>query len=120
MKSMLTLSTLLVVAGAGETHAANFAVITSPPNVLNVLVLLFAGACLAICLQVVSLVKGGLFSKIWQLFSIGFILLAISQLLSLLTVMEVVVIPVFVAPALMVVMAGLFLYGILEAKRILG
>ena len=48
MKSTLTLSMLLVAAGAGETHAANFAVITSPPTILNILVLLFAGACLAI------------------------------------------------------------------------
>jgi hypothetical protein len=46
-------------------------------------------------------------------------LLALSQIAALLSVFEVVAMPGFMVPALLVLMAGIFLYGILEAKRIL-
>ncbi|MGD8921701.1 MAG: hypothetical protein PVH24_00500 [Candidatus Zixiibacteriota bacterium] len=115
----VSLSLLLVLAGAGQSQAANVAVVTSPPTILNILVLIFAGACLTVCAQLLSLVRGGLFAKIWQLFLLAFVVLALSQIASLLNVFEVVLLPEFVVPALLVLATGVFLYGIFEAKRIL-
>jgi len=119
MKTKIVTSMLLVLACTSEAHAANFAVATSPPTLLNILILLFAGACLAVCLQLVSLVKGGLFSKIWHLFTVGFALLLLSQLASLLNVFEILLVPSFVVPALLAAMTGAFLFGAFEAKRVL-
>lgn len=119
MKTKVLISFLLVTAGASEAHAANFAVVTSPPTILNILVLLFAGACLTICLQLVSLVRGGLFARIWYTFTFGFALLALSQIVALLNVFELVLLPGFLVPALLAVMAGVFTYAAYEAKRVL-
>jgi hypothetical protein len=119
MRRKLILSFVVLVVSAGESQAANLAVITSPPTIMNILVLFFAGGCLALCFQLLSLVRGGLFGKIWQWFTIGFALLALSQIAALLSVFEVVAMPGFMVPALLVLMAGIFLYGILEAKRVL-
>ena len=47
MKKKILLGMLFVGVGAGRAEAANLAVITSPPTFLNVLILVFAVACLA-------------------------------------------------------------------------
>ncbi len=119
MRKYSIMLALVLVAAAGEAHAANLAVITSPPTFLSVFALLAACAGLAFCLQVMSLVKGGLFSRIWQMFVIGFVLLALSQAAVLLVHFEIMLLPGFVVPALMLLMTAVFSYGIIEAKRIL-
>ena len=119
MRKYTILLTLVLAGSAGSAQAANLAVITSPPTFLSVFALLVSCAGLAFCFQVVSLVKGGLFSRIWQLFVIGFALLALSQVSVLLNHFELMVVPGFVLPALLLAMAGVFSYGIIEAKRIL-
>ena len=103
-----------------KASAANFAVITAPPTMLSILVLIFAGAGVVVCSQVWSSVKGGRLGKVWQLFMVGFALLLLSRLAELAATFEMVMVPELVTPALMVVMTGLFVYGLLEAKRVLG
>jgi hypothetical protein len=119
MKKSTILCFLAIVGSASQAQAANLAVITSPPTFLCAFALLVACAGLAFCLQVLSLVKGGLFSRIWQVFVLGFVLLALSQTAVLLGNFEILTLPAYVVPALMLLMAGLFTYGIMEAKRIL-
>ena len=119
MKKTIILTGLTVIFLSGSTQAANLAVITSPPTILNILVFLFACACLYLCTQLLKLVKGGHLSKAWQVFMLSFLLLALSQIASLLDVFEVILLPNFVVPVLLTVMAGLFLYGIYETKRVL-
>ncbi|MFZ5980553.1 MAG: hypothetical protein ACOYVF_07955 [Candidatus Zixiibacteriota bacterium] len=113
------LTALFIVGSASSSQAANLAVITSPPTILNILVLLFAFACFFICFQVLNLVRGGQLSRSWQMFMFGFALLALSQVAYLLTVFEIFVVPSFTVPALMTLMVGLFLYGMFEMKRVL-
>ncbi len=115
----LILSAGFIALMTTDIQAANLAVITSPPTLLNILVLLFAGACLFICFQVLTLVKGGQLSRSWQMFLIAFSLLVISQLANLLNTFEILNIPNFVVPVLMMLTVGLFLYGIYETKRVL-
>ena len=104
---------------AGRAEAANLAVITQPPTILNLAVFLVAGAAVVICLQVWSVVKGGYLSRSWQLFGAGFALLLISQLSVLLQTFEIVVLPVWVTPTLLALMAALFCYGAFETRRVL-
>lgn len=118
MKKII-LTVVFFTAVTADAQAANLAVITSPPTILNILVFLFACACLFVCSQVLGLVKGGQLSKSWQMFLLGFTVLAISQIASLLETFEVLALPGFVVPIMMVVMVGLFLYGMYETKRIL-
>ncbi|MDF1545811.1 MAG: hypothetical protein P1R58_12020 [bacterium] len=103
-----------------SVHAANFAVITSPPTILNVLVLVASVGCVAGCFKVAELVKGGLFSKSWQLFLAGFGMLVVSQIASLCVTFEILALPSFIVPGILTLMAGLFLYALYEARRILG
>ena len=120
MKKTFTLLGLLVIVACSNAHAANVAVIASPPNLLNVIVLIIAVVGIMASLKVLTLVRGGVFSKSWQLFVAAFGALAAAQLAYLLNTVEMLVLPAVVVPALVVVATGLFLYGIWEAKRVLG
>jgi hypothetical protein len=118
MKKII-LTVVFFTAATANAKAANLAVITSPPTILSILVFLFACSCLFLCSQVLGLVKGGQMSKSWQMFLLAFTVLAISQIASLLHTFEILAVPGFVVPVLMVLMVGLFLYGMYETKRVL-
>lgn len=120
MKKLILSSFLLVGVGAGSAQAANLAVITSPPTLLNLVLLGLAVACIVFSLKVLNLIRGGHLGKCWQLFIGGFLLLGVSQLAMLFNVLEIVSLPEFVAPALMAAMAGMFCYGVIEMRRTLG
>ncbi|MDH4158481.1 MAG: hypothetical protein OEW00_14525 [candidate division Zixibacteria bacterium] len=120
MKKSFTLLGLLVVFSSGNVHAANIAVIASPPNLLNLAVLLIAVFGIVASFKVLALVRGGVFSRSWQLFVAAFGVLALAQLAFLINTIEMLLLPTVVVPALVVVATGLFLYGIWEAKRVLG
>lgn len=115
------LSCLLILAAVpAEANAANFAVITAPPTMLSVIILLAAGAGLVICSQVWSSVKGGQMGRVWQMFLIGLLLLVMNRVVALLTDFQIAAVPEFVAPMVLALMAGVFVYGMIEAKRIFG
>ena len=118
MKKII-LTALITIGGASTGQAANLAVITSPPTILNILVLLFAFACFFICFQVLNLVRGGQLSRSWLLFTSGFGLLALCQIANLLNTFEIFAVPNLAIPVLMTLMVGLFLYGMYETKRVL-
>jgi len=120
MKKYSIAVALLVACLAESAYAANFAVITSPPTILDLFVLLASFGCVAGCFKVVDLVKGGLLSKSWQLFMGGFAILAVSQIASLCVTFEIVALPSFVVPALLVLATGLFLYALYEIRGVLG
>jgi len=119
MSKKMLLGMLFFVAGASRAEAANFAVITSPPTMLNVFILVFATSCVAGTLKVLALVRGGQLSKSWQLFLAGFGVLVLSELAILANSFEIIMVPSFVIPAGLVLMSGLFLFGIIETKRAL-
>ena len=104
---------------SSNAQAANFAVITSPPTILSLVVLIVAIGCLYGVVKVLSLLKGGYLSKSWQLFMSSFIVLALSQVVNLMNDFELLAVPSFLVPALLLVTSGLFLYGIFETKQTL-
>lgn len=120
MKYALWSSIGALLLAAPRAEAANLAVITAPPTLLNMVVFLIALAAAVLCWQVASVVRGGLLYRSWQIFAGAFVLMAIGQAVMLAATIEVLQLPNFVVPAILVAMAGLFLYGILETKRTLG
>lgn len=119
MKRIFSIAILLVVVAGATAQAANFAVITSPPTVLNAFILLIAIACAVGSIKIFELVRGGQMSKSWQILILGFIIFAASQIVNLCVAFEIISLPAYVVPALVVVALGLFLHGIFETKRIL-
>ena len=118
-RNILSIAGLLLLLSPAA-NAANLAVITSPPNIFSLLVLIVAGAGLFGAYKVAELVRGGLLSKMWQMFIIGFVVLLLSQVASLLNAFEILSIPAFVVPMMLVVMVAVFVYGVFEARRTLG
>lgn len=110
---------LLAVAPLSSAQAANLAVIATPPAVFNLLVLVGAVACTTFSFKVWTLIRGGRLSKAWQWFMGGFACLALAEIILLFRLFELVTLPEFIAPLLLLAMAGLFLYGLLETKRTL-
>ena len=118
MKKTLALG-IISLGLAGKVEAANLAVITHPPTLLNVFILVFAVACVVGAGRVLTLVRGGHLSKSWQLFTAGFAILVLCELAILGNAFELIMLPSFVVPGGLAVMCGLFLYGIVETKRVL-
>lgn len=119
MKKITTLTGLFLLAAGADAHAANLAVITTPMNLINVAVFLIAIGGVVGSIQVLSLVRGGALSKSWQLFVGGFIALALAQCIFVLNAIEVFAAPSFITPALVAVAAGMIIYGVWQAKRVL-
>ncbi len=111
---------ILLLAGTSQAMAANLSVIASPSTLLNMVVLGIVVGCAVGSVKVLTLIKGGYLSRSWQIFLSSFIVLALSELAILLNDFELVTIPNFAVPALLVLALGLFLYGIFETKKVLG
>ena len=114
---LIGLSTVLTMSTSA--HAANLAMIASPPTMFSFFVLVIAGFCLFVSFQVWNQVKGGLLSRSWQMFLLGFVLLAVSQLFNVLTSIELMAPPGYVVPGLLTLMAGAFLYGAYNTRKTL-
>ncbi len=117
MKKILFIGLGIMLGGTGSAHAANLAVIKSPPALISLVIFIVAVVCIVVTLKLLELIRGGLLSKSWQLFLAGFSALAVAQVVYLLSAFEVVAIPAYVVPALLVVMTGLFTFGAFEAKK---
>jgi hypothetical protein len=120
MKRNIALIAGLLLLLSPAANAANLAVITNPPTIFSLLALIVAVAGVFGAFKVAELVRGGLLSKSWQMFIVGFVVLALAQVASLLHAFEILALPSFVVPAMLVVMVGLFTYGVYEARRTLG
>jgi len=109
----------LILLLADSSRAANFAALVQPPTLISVIILIVAIACLIFCLQVMSLVRGGYFSRSWKLFMVGFGALALAQLGIALNNTEMLIIPDWISPALLIAMSASFLFGLLETRKTL-
>ena len=118
MKKICTINIAILLFSC-NAFAANFAVITSPPTILSLVVVLVGIGCLIGVVKILSLIRGGLLFKSWQIFMTGFIALIVSQAVNLVNDFEIFSIPSFVVPALLTLAVGFFLYGIFETKKTL-
>lgn len=114
------LGVMAVVTAAKPAAAANIAALAQPPAMFSLVIFLLALVCLVFSLQVLSFIRGGYLSKSWQFFLTGFILLALAQLSMILDRVEVMRFPEWLPPALLLLMAGAFLLGLMQARKQLG
>ena len=119
MKRFVSFGLLMILAPMTRAEAANLAVITNPPTMINALIFVGAVICAGGAFKVFSLVRGGRMSRCWQMFFGGFALLAAAEIIMVLQALEIVFLPEVVVPGLLALMAGLFLFGILDVKRTL-
>lgn len=119
MKKIFTTVILSSLTLSANANAANFAVITAPSTILSILIFIVSLGCLYGVVKVLSILKGGYLSKSWQLFLSSFIVLALSQIVNLINQFELITVPSFLVPALLVITTGLFLFAIFETKQTL-
>jgi hypothetical protein len=119
MKSKFALLTAALSLSASSARADEVAVIANPPTFFTLIIFAAACACVAVCFQVLMLVRGGQLSRSWQFFLAGFCVLAASQLGLILHNFGVIALPGWLIPTLLAIMAGVFFYGLYETKRIL-
>ena len=119
MNRSILFGMLIVLTAGSRAEAANLAVITTPPTMLNIVILVCGIICAGGAFRVLSAVRGGQLSRCWNFFVAAFGLLVVTQFLSVLNAIEVFALPGFVMPACLAAMTGLFLLGVLEAKKTL-
>lgn len=119
MNRSLLFGILIVLTAGSRAEAANLAVMTTPPTMLSMVILVFGVVCAGGAWRVLSAVRGGQMSRCWNFFVAAFGLLVVTQLLNVLGAIEVLALPGFVLPACLAAMTGLFLLGVLEAKKTL-
>jgi len=94
--------------------------ISSTSAIINIVVLLFAVICLVWALKIMSLVRGGLISKSWQMFTLGFCFLIAAQILVVMQEAEFLILPGYFATSLYLVMTITWLMGLYQARKVLG
>ena len=120
MMSRIIIGCTIAVLSAGRAEAANVAVVVTSPGIFNLAILLIACACAGVGFKVLSAVRGGLLSRSWQFIVGGFSLLALAQLVTLLNDMEILSVPGWVVPVLLVAMSSVLFYGVFQTKQVLG
>jgi len=92
----------------------------SVSSLFNLILLACSVVGLLWALKVLSLVRGGLMSKSWQMFLLGFIFLGIAQIISLMVDINIVAFPEFVSTLFYMLMAGTWLAGLHQTRKVLG
>jgi hypothetical protein len=121
MINTLFLAILLVVLVGNAAQASikieDFYTTTS---IFDIILLVCALICLLWSLRIMSLVRGGLMSKSWQMFVLGFCFLVIAQVFTLGENARLFFLPGYVSTALYLLMAIMWLGGLYRTRRILG
>ena len=89
-------------------------------GIINVAMLLGALIGLIWSLKVMTLVKGGLMSKSWQMFSLGLVFLLLARVLAIGESVNAFSVPEIVPAILYLLMVFTWLVGIYQSKKILG
>jgi len=92
----------------------------STGSAISILVLLCAVICLVWSLKILSLVRGGLMSRSWQMFVVGFCFLTFAQLLTIGQQADMFALPGYIIAALYLVMAFTWLLGLYQTRKVLG
>ncbi|MCP4706796.1 MAG: hypothetical protein GY865_19535 [candidate division Zixibacteria bacterium] len=116
------LSSVLLI-GLICTQTANAAVNTEVLFSISGIADMVLIACIVVCLlwsmKIMSLVRGGLMSKGWQMFTLGFVFLLLARLMVLSGMINLFVVPEYVATVFYLLMTVTWLIGIFQTKRTL-
>ena len=112
----------LVVVLAGNTAYASIQLedFYSTSSIFNITLLICALICLMWSLKIMSLVRGGLMSKSWQMFVIGFGFLVIAQVFVIGENAQLFLLPGYIISVFYLLMAVMWLIGLYKTRRVLG
>lgn len=88
-------------------------------GIADLVLLLGIFICLFWSMNIMSLVRGGLMSKSWQMFTLGFIFLILARLVTIGASINLFVVPEYLSTILYLLMTVTWLIGIYQTKRIL-
>lgn len=113
----------IFLIGMVSTQTAQAAVDTkalySVSGIADMALLLCIFICLIWSMKIMSLVRGGMMSKSWQMFTLGFIFLILARVITLSAIINLFVVPDYVSTVLYLLMTITWLIGIFQTKRIL-
>ncbi len=110
---------LLILGMPEAANAAEIALLLAVPSLFDGAILIVATVALFGAIRVYSTVKGGLLAKSWQFFIIGLVCLVVAQLFRLADTAGYFQSPELLRPVIFTAMAGLFLLGVMKARRAL-
>jgi hypothetical protein len=91
----------------------------SVSSIFNLILLICAIIGLLWAIRILALVRGGLMSKSWQMIVLGFACLAMAQILILGEKVNILPLPGYVATLFYILMAGTWLAGLYQTRKIL-
>ena len=119
--NIIYLITTLLIMSSRPAHAAFDAnELYTTGAIINLVVLVCAAVCLIWALRILSLVKGGLISKSWQMFVVGFCFLIAAQLMVVGEKVGILTLPTYVSTALYLLMTITWLAGLYQTRKVLG
>nr|MBN2276705.1 hypothetical protein [candidate division Zixibacteria bacterium] len=119
--SLIFIIALMVLGSHQPARAAfNMDNLSSPSGLINIVVLLCAVICLVWALKIMSLVRGGLISKSWQMFALGFSFLIMAQVIVVLQEAGFFSVPGYLTTALYLIMTITWLMGLYQTRKVLG
>jgi len=94
-------------------------VLYSTAGIAELILLLGIIICLFWSMKIMSLVRGGLMSKSWQMFTLGFLFLILARLIIISASINLFVVPEYLSTIFYLLMTVTWLIGIFQTKRIL-
>jgi hypothetical protein len=92
----------------------------STSAIFNTILLICAAICLIWSLKILSLVRGGLISRSWQMFALGFSFLTLAQMIVVGESAGFFAIPAYVTTVLYLLMTFTWLVGLYQTRKVLG
>jgi len=124
MKKLINIFILFIIVGVLSHEPAHATLnpegLYSTTAIINVVVLLCAAGCLIWSLKILSLVRGGLISKSWQMIVVGFCCLIAAQLTVIGVKIGLFLIPAYVSTALYLLMTITWMAGLYQTRKVLG
>jgi len=119
--NILFMAVLVVfITGGAAWASVKIEDLYTTTSIFDITLLICAFICLLWSLRIMSLVRGGLMSKSWQMFVLGFGFLVIAQLIALGANAQLFLIPGYITTVLYLLMAVMWLAGLYRTRRILG
>jgi hypothetical protein len=109
-----------MISGSSAFGSVNPDVFYTPAVVVHEILLICAVICLIWASKVLSLVRGGLMSKSWQMFMLGFVFLAIAQVLAIIENAQLVIFPEYLLSLVYLIMSITWLFGLYQLRKVLG
>ena len=120
VKYMLSGILLINLIFAQTAHASvDTEALFSVSGLADLVLLLCVVICLFWSMRIMSLVRGGLMSKSWQMFTLGFIFLMLARFLAISQSIHLLIVPEYVSTILYLLMILTWLIGIYQTKRTL-